>query len=63
MSGGVSESLSKPRHERPKVRVCRRQRRGSPFPEHAQFGVRLLQRDPRFQPADDADRVAFERAV
>ena len=43
--------------------VRRRKRRGRPFAEHAQLGVRLLPRDARSQPADDADRTALERTV
>lgn len=35
----------------------------SPFPEHAQFSVRLLQCDARFQPADDPERVTLECAI
>ena len=53
----------KSHHARSEMLVRRRKRRGRPFAEHAQLGVRLLPRDARSQPADDADRTALERIV
>ena len=52
-----------PHHARPEMRVRRRERPGRPFAEQAHLGVRLLPRDATRQPADDADRIAFERIV
>ena len=48
---------------RPQMRVRCRERCGGPLTEHAQLGVRLLARDARRQPADDADRTTLERLV